>query len=197
MIAVKEAILVEGRYDKNTLAQVVDATIIEAGGFGIFHNREKLQFLRQAAEKRGLILFTDSDSAGFLIRGHLKSQFPTGKVLHAYIPEISGKEKRKQKAGKAGLLGVEGMTPEILIEALRRSGAHFLTDPSQRSIGNVTRQDLFRWGLMGGENSREKRDILKKQLGLPSQLSTTGFLDALNLISGREEIEKLLGSGSK
>ena len=128
MIRIREAILVEGRYDKNALSQLVDTAIFETGGFGVMKDREKIQFLRQVAEKRGLIIFTDSDGAGFVIRNRLKSLLPPDKLLHAYIPQIQGKEKRKQKAGKEGLLGVEGMSPELLIQALHRCGAHFLDE---------------------------------------------------------------------
>lgn len=192
MIGVKEAILVEGRYDKNALSQVVDAAIFEADGFGIMKDKEKIEFLRNVAEKRGLIILTDSDGAGFVIRNRLKSLLPPEKLLQAYIPQIPGKEKRKKKGGKEGLLGVEGMTPEIILDCLRKSGAHFLgeDDPSPR--GNITRQDLYHLGLMGGEGSQEKRNRIKKALGLPSHLGTGGFLDALNLMTTLEELQKIL-----
>ena len=194
MIKVREAILVEGRYDKNTLSQVVDAAIFETGGFGVMKDREKIDFLRAVAEKRGLIIFTDSDGAGFVIRNRLKSLLPPEKLLHAYIPEIPGKERRKQKPGKAGILGVEGMPPEIVLEALRRSGAHFIGEEAPSPRGDITRQDLYAMGLMGGENSGEKREKLKKRLSLPSHLGTGAFLDALNLMVTREELKKLLES---
>jgi ribonuclease M5 len=192
MIAIQEAILVEGRYDKNTLSQVVDAAIFETGGFGILKDREKLAFLRQVAEKRGLILFTDSDGAGFVIRNRLKGLLPPEKLLQAYIPEIPGKEKRKKKGGKEGLLGVEGMTPEIILESLRRSGAHFLGEAAPSPRGDITRQDLYTLGLTGGAGSKEKRELLKKQLGLPSHLGTSAFLDALNLITTKEALVHIL-----
>ena len=192
MIRIREAMLVEGRYDKNALSQLVDTAIFETGGFGVMKDREKIQFLRQVAEKRGLIIFTDSDGAGFVIRNRLKSLLPPDKLLHAYIPQIQGKEKRKQKAGKEGLLGVEGMSPELLIQALHRCGAHFLDENIPAPAGGITRQDLFAWGLMGGEGSREKRQQLKKSLGLPSHLGTSGFLDALNLIATKDQVEALL-----
>ena len=192
MIRIREAILVEGRYDKNALSQLVDTAIFETGGFGVMKDREKIQFLRQVAEKRGLIIFTDSDGAGFVIGTRLKSLLPPDKLLHAYIPQIQGKEKRKQKAGKEGLLGVEGMSPELLIQALHRCGAHFLDENIPAPAGGITRQDLFAWGLMGGEGSQEKRQQLKKSLGLPSHLGTSGFLDALNLIATRDQVEALL-----
>lgn len=195
MTRIREAILVEGRYDKNTLSQVVEAPIFETGGFSILRDREKIEFLRRVAENRGLILFTDSDGAGFVIRNRLKGQLPPDRLLQAYIPEIPGKEKRKKQPGKEGLLGVEGMTPEILLEALRRCGAHFLEGNHPRPGGDLTRQDLYAWGLMGGENSREKRAFLKKQLSLPSRLGTSAFLEALNLVSSREEVKTLLQKG--
>lgn len=192
MIRIQEAILVEGRYDKNALSQVVDTAIFETGGFGILKDKERIDFLRQVAAKRGLVIFTDSDGAGFVIRNRLKSLLPSQQLLQAYIPQIAGKEKRKQKPGKEGLLGVEGMTPEILIEALHRCGAHFLDENSPLPAGGITRQDLFAWGLMGGEGSREKRETLKRHFGLPSHLGTSGFLDALNLIATRAQVAALL-----
>ncbi len=197
MTAIREAILVEGRYDKNTLSQVVDTTIIEAGGFGIFHDRETLALLRQAAERRGLILFTDSDGAGFVIRNYLKGALPPDKLLQAYIPEIPGKEKRKKSPGKAGLLGVEGMTPEVILEALRLCGAHFLGELDPRPAGDITRQDLYRWGLTGGTGSKARRDRLKKALQLPAHLGTSAFLEALNLVATRAEVEALLTEGDE
>ena len=197
MVRIREAILVEGRYDKNALRQVVDAPIFETGGFGIFKDHEKIAFLRRVAEKRGLILLTDSDGAGFVIRNRLKSQLPPDRLLQAYIPDISGKERRKHAPSKEGLLGVEGMMPEILMEALRRSGAHFLEegDPAHGD-SPITRQELFALGLMGGENSAARRDYIKRQLELPAHLGTGAFLDALNLITDRETVEQLLHSFS-
>lgn len=192
MIRIREAILVEGRYDKNVLSQVVDTAIFETGGFGILKDKERIEFLRQVAAKRGLVIFTDSDGAGFVIRNRLKSLLPPQQLLQAYIPQIAGKEKRKQKPGKEGLLGVEGMTPDVLIESLRRCGAHFLDDDAPLPVGGITRQDLYAWGLMGDEGSREKREMLKGHFGLPSHLGTGGFLDALNLIATREQVAALV-----
>ncbi len=192
MIRIQEAILVEGRYDKNALSQLVDTTIFETGGFGVLKDREKLEFLRQVALKRGLVIFTDSDGAGFVIRNRLKSLLPPHTLFQAYIPQIPGKEKRKQKPGKEGLLGVEGMTPEVLLSALRRSGAHILGEDTPALAGGITRQELYAWGLMGGPDSSRKRDMLKRHFGLPSHLGTSGFLDALNLIASRQEIQALL-----
>lgn len=192
MIRIQEAILVEGRYDKNALSQLVDTAIFETGGFGVLKDREKLEFLRQVALKRGLVIFTDSDGAGFVIRNRLKSLLPPHTLLQAYIPQIPGKEKRKQKPGKEGLLGVEGMTPEVLLSALRHSGAHILGEDTPAPAGGITRQELYAWGLMGGPDSSRKRDMLKQHFGLPSHLGTSGFLDALNLIASRQEVQALL-----
>ncbi len=192
MIRIQEAILVEGRYDKNALSQVVDTAIFETGGFGILKDKERIEFLRQVAAKRGLVIFTDSDGAGFVIRNRLKSLLPPQQLLQAYIPQIAGKEKRKQKPGKEGLLGVEGMTPDVLIASLRRCGAHFLDDDVPLPAGGITRQDLYVWGLMGETGSREKRELLKQHFGLPSHLGTGGFLDALNLIATREQVVALM-----
>lgn len=197
MVRIQEAILVEGRYDKNTLSQLVDTPIFEAGGFGIFKNRELLALLKTAALQRGLIIFTDSDGAGFVIRNHLKSILPAEKLLHAYIPDIPGKERRKDKRSKEGLLGVEGMTPEILLEALRSSGAHFLDDNQPQPHNAIlTRQDLFSLKLMGYPDSAARRNDIKKKLGLPQHLGTSALLDALNLTTDRASLEKLLQEGS-
>lgn len=192
MVRIQEAILVEGRYDKNTLSQIVSAPIFETGGFGVLKDKERIEFLRRVAEKRGLVIFTDSDGAGFVIRNRLKSLLPPEKVLHAYIPDIPGKEKRKQKRSCEGLLGVEGMSPEIILEALRRSGAHFLDDQTPPHSGSITRQDLYALGLMGGEGSAEKRERVKRKLALPGHLGTSAFLDALNLMTDLEELRAIL-----
>ncbi len=192
MIRIREAIIVEGRYDKNVLSQIVDASIFETGGFGVMKDKEKIAFFRAIAEKRGLIIFTDSDGAGFVIRNRLKGLLPPEKLLHAYIPQIPGKERRKNKAGKEGLLGVEGMTPEVILEALRKSGAHFIGQQDAPVPSCLTRQDLYALGLSGGEGSQAKREKVKKALGLPSHLGTKAFLDALNLITTREELEIIL-----
>lgn len=192
MIRIQEAIAVEGRYDKNTLQQLVSTTIFDVGGFQIMKDREMLHLLRQTAEKRGLILLMDSDGAGFVIRNRLKSLLPAQGVLHAYIPQIPGKEKRKRVPGKEGLLGVEGMTPEILLKALQNCGAHFLEQDSAPTFRSITRQDLYALGLMGGPDSSRKRQLVKAYYGLPSHLGTSGFLQALELISSRQELEALL-----
>ena len=191
MRAIKEVIVVEGRYDKNALSQVVDATIITLGGFSVFNDKEKLAFLRRLAEKQGgMIVLTDSDGAGFVIRNYLKGALPRELVKQAYIPDIAGKERRKRKAGKEGKLGVEGMKPEVLLEALRRAGATFLDEadmPKQKG-DPITKADLFAMGLSGGAGSAAKRQALLQKLELPEHLTANGLLEALNVLFTREEL---------
>ncbi len=187
MIRIREAIVVEGRYDKNTLSQLVDAPIFETSGFGVMNNRELLAFLREVARRRGLIILTDSDGAGFVIRNYLKGALPKEQVLHAYIPDIFGKERRKRQAGKEGKLGVEGMTPEILLAALRDAGAYIEGETAQAAGEPITKLDLFELGLSGTADSSERRAALKRELSLPAHLSANGLLDALNVLFRREE----------
>jgi ribonuclease M5 len=191
MVKIKEAILVEGRYDKNTLAQLVDAPILETNGFGIFKDKKQMSLLRQIAEKRGLIVFTDADGAGFVIRNHVKSAIPGKYLKHAYTPDIFGKERRKDKAGKEGKLGVEGMKPEIILEALRKAGATMEGEdlPQSRSI---TKQDMMDLGLSGGADSSAKRLALLKKLNLPEHMSANAMLQALNLLYSLEELERIV-----
>lgn len=192
MERVREVIVVEGRYDKNTVSQVVDATVVTLGGFAVFNDKEKLAFLRRLAEKRGLIVLTDSDGAGFLLRNYLKGALPRDKVKQAYIPDVKGKERRKRKGGKEGKLGVEGMTPAVLLEALRRAGATFEGEPEAERREALTKADLFELGLTGGEGSAERRRRLLKRLDLPEHLTANGMLEALNLLFDRRELEALL-----
>lgn len=187
MIRIREAIVVEGRYDKNTLSQLVDAPIFETAGFGVMNNRELLTFLREVARRRGLIILTDSDGAGFVIRNYLKGALPKEQVLHAYIPDVFGKERRKRQAGKEGKLGVEGMTPEILLAALRDAGAHIEGETAQASGEPISKLDLFELGFSGTADSSNRRAALKRELSLPEHLSTNGLLDALNVLFRREE----------
>ena len=183
---IEEVIVVEGRYDRNMLLQVVDATVVETGGFSVFNEREKLAFLRKLAQKRGLILLTDSDGAGFVIRNYLKGAIPTEQVKQAYIPDIPGKERRKRKAGKEGKLGVEGMTPEILLQALRRGGATFVGEAAPSAAVPITKADLLDRGLIG-PGSTQKRQQLLKNLELPEHLTPNALLETLNLLMSREE----------
>lgn len=183
---IEEVIVVEGRYDRNMLLQVVDATVVETSGFSVFNDREKLAFLRKLAQKRGLILLTDSDGAGFVIRNYLKGAIPTEQVKQAYIPDIPGKERRKRKAGKEGKLGVEGMTPEILLQALRRGGATFAGEAAPSAAVPITKADLLDRGLIG-PGSTQKRQQLLKNLELPEHLTPNALLETLNLLMSREE----------
>ena len=187
---IKEVIVVEGRYDKNALCQVVDATIVETGGFGVFRDREKLAFFRRLAQKRGLILLTDSDGAGFVIRNYLKGAIPPEQIKQAYIPDIAGKERRKRKGGKEGKLGVEGMTPEILLDALRRAGAAFEGQEQAAQTAHITKADLLDKGLIGS-HSAEKRAALLQKLNLPAHLTPNAMLEAINLLLTREEFDAL------
>lgn len=196
MRRIREVIVVEGRYDQNTLSQVVDATIITVGGFQVFRDREKLAFLRRLAQKRGLIILTDSDGAGFQIRGFLKGALPKEQVKHAYIPDIQGKERRKRAPGKEGKLGVEGMRPQVLLEALRRCGATFEgEEEDQTPRVPITKADLYALGLTGGADSSARRQALLARLDLPEHLNANGLLEALNLLYTREEFLQLTAEG--
>ena len=191
MIKIKEAIVVEGRYDKNTLSQIVDAPILETSGFGIFKNKQQLAFLRKVAQQRGLIVFTDSDGAGFVIRNHLKSTIEPKYLKHAYIPDIFGKERRKATAGKEGKLGVEGMRPEIIVEALRRAGATF-EDGAVSVRQSITKQDLMELGLSGGKDSCQKRKLLLKKLDLPEHMSANALLQTVNLLYTLDALREIM-----
>ena len=193
MVKIREAIVVEGRYDRNTLSQIVDAPIFETSGFGIFKNKEQLALLRAVAEKRGLIVFTDSDGAGFVIRNHIKSAIPGKYLKHAYIPDLYGKEKRKDKPGKEAKLGVEGMTPEIILSALRASGATLEEEASETpSTAAITKQHMMELGLSGTADSSRKRARLQKRLGLPEHMSANALLQALNLLYTTDELSDLV-----
>ena len=183
----RQAIVVEGKYDQNTLRQLVDTAIFTTSGFTDMKDPALLRLLRQAAQTTGLIILTDSDGAGFLIRNTLKSALPEQGVLHAYIPDLPGKEKRKAVPGKEGLLGVEGMTPEVLFKALRDAGAEF-EDGGAPSHGGapITKGDLFALGLSGGPESAKKRAALLKALSLPAHMSANALLQALNVLFSRE-----------
>lgn len=195
MRKVREVIVVEGRYDKNTLCQAVDATVFPVGGFAVFNDREKLALLRRLAEQRGLIVLTDSDGAGFVIRNFLKGALPRDRVKQAYIPDFYGKERRKRRAGKEGKLGVEGMRPEVLLSALERAGATFEgEDTPAQGREPLTKADLYELGLTGGPGSAEKRRALMKRLALPEHLSPSAMLDALNLLYGKDELLALLNA---
>ena len=186
----------EGRYDKNTLSQVVDTLILETGGFHIFKDPEQMALLRRAAQRRGLIVLTDSDGAGFVIRNRIRGAVPQSQVKHAYIPDVYGKERRKRQQGKEGKLGVEGMTPAVLEQVLRRAGATVLNEaPGQdtKTVPALTKADLFAAGLTGRPDSAARRLELLKQLELPEHMSANALLNVLNGCYSREEARELLG----
>lgn len=193
MRRIKEVIVVEGKYDRNTLSQVVDAVIIETSGFSLFHDQEKRRLLKTLAENRGLIVLTDSDGAGFQIRNYIKGMIEPSLVKHAYIPDVPGKERRKKKTTREGKLGVEGIQPGILLDALIHAGASF-EDEDKTTLpqsSGITKADLYAVGLSGKENSADKRIALQKKLGLPERLSAGMLLDLLNILMTREEFYQL------
>ncbi len=193
MLKIREAIVVEGRYDKNTLSQLVDAVIVETGGFQIFRQQDQLHMLRMLAQRRGLIVLTDSDGAGFVIRNFLKGAIDPALAKHAYIPDLYGKEKRKKAPGKEGKLGVEGMSPAVLEQALRRAGATIVGEdvpPVPRT--EITKAQLYRDGLTGGKNSSARRRALEQRLGLPEHLSTNSLLQVLNALVDQGEYRALV-----
>lgn len=192
MIRVKEAVIVEGRCDKGKLSSLMDGIIVETGGFAIFNDRERMALIRKLAQKRGVVILTDSDGAGFLIRSKLSSCLPPERVKHAYIPDIYGKERRKARPSKEGKLGVEGMTLEVLEQSLRRAGATIEDADGGTGAGGLTKADMFELGLSGGEGSAERRRALQKKLGLPERLSANGLLQALNGLYTKEELARQL-----
>ena len=192
MLKIREAIVVEGRYDKNILSQIVDAPILETSGFGIMKDRQQLALLRKVAKSRGLIVFTDSDGAGFVIRNFLKGAIASQYLKHAYIPDIAGKEKRKSSPGKEGKLGVEGMTPQVILDALRKAGATVLGEESICTAGNITKQDMMELGLSGGRDSSTLRQRLLKKLDLPEHMSANALLQAVNLLYTLDELRQIL-----
>ena len=194
MVKIREAIVVEGRYDKNTLSQIVDAPILETSGFGIFKDKKQMALLRQVARKRGLIVFTDPDGAGFVIRNHIKSAIEPKYLKHAYIPDIMGKERRKKIAGKEGKLGVEGMPPEVLLEVLRNAGATFEDGEAVLPKEPISKLDLFELGLNGTPDSKANRLALLKKLKLPEHMSANAMLQALNLLYSVEELKDIMQS---
>lgn len=192
MVKIKEAIVVEGKYDKNTLSQVVDAPIFQTDGFSVMKDTQQLALLRRVAQKRGLIVFTDSDGAGFVIRNFLKGAIPADQLKHAYIPDIAGKERRKKAPGKEGKLGVEGMTPEVILTCLHRAGATIEGEAQTKQTQELTKLDLFYLGLSGGPDSKAKRLALLKELDLPEHLSSNAMLQALNLLYSKDELYRLI-----
>lgn len=192
MISIKEAVIVEGRYDKIKLSEVIDTPVIETGGFRIFKDKEKQNLIRKIAGERGILILTDSDSAGFVIRNFLKGNVPEERIKHAYIPQLKGKEKRKSEASKEGFLGVEGVSAEMIADAVRKSGATILGENSEIKKSDITKQDLYELGLTGKENSAALREKLLKKLELPTYLSTNAMLSALNCLYSLKELKELV-----
>lgn len=187
LIRLDRPVIVEGKYDKITLENVVDALIITTDGFGIFKNKEKCDLIRRTAKKNGVIIMTDSDSAGAVIRSYIKKIVSDCEIINVYVPELRGKEKRKEKPSKSGLIGVEGMSPEIIEDALRKSGVFSVRTEQRRKI---TKADMFAFGLSGCEDSASKRKSFLKYLGLPESLSPSAMLDVLNNMLTFEEFNE-------
>jgi len=192
MIKIREAIVVEGRYDKAALAGLVDTVILDTAGFGIFSDREKVALLRRLAKERGLVVLTDSDGGGFVIRNFLKSAIEGKYVKHAYIPDVYGKERRKRAPGKEGKLGVEGMKPEVLLESLRRAGVELDAPGGERTEEAITKAELYAMGLTGRPDSAVRRAFVLKALALPERLTTNALLDVLNVLTTRQELMQIL-----
>lgn len=191
MVKIREAIVVEGRYDKNTLSQIVDAPIFQTNGFGLRNDKELMHLLRRVAKERGLIILTDSDSGGFMIRNFLKGAIEAKYLKHAYIPDVFGKESRKSKAGKEGKLGVEGMRPEVILDSLKRAGAT-IEGQSITASNQITKQDMVQWGLSGANNATENRKKLLKALDLPERMTCNAMLQAMNLLYTKNELIDIL-----
>lgn len=194
MLHIEQAVIVEGKYDKIKLSSILDAVIITTNGFSVMKNKEKLEIIRFYAQNKGIIILTDSDSAGFKIRNYLKSAIKNGKIINVYVPDIFGKEKRKAAPSKEGKLGVEGIDKEIILDAFKKAGV--ISYDKDADNDPITRIDLYECGLSGGENSSEKRKVLLQQLGMPQLLTTTGMLEILNTMMSRSEfydfIDKLV-----
>lgn len=192
MISIEPVIIVEGRYDKNKIKQIFDTVVLETAGFGIFKDKEKAALIRRLAQTRGILVLTDPDHAGFLIRGYLKNIAAEGKVYHAYIPDRLGKEKRKAHPSREGKLGVEGVTEEEIIQAVRRSGVAMNGEKETREEKPVTKADFYALGLSGGPDSKEKRRLLLKKLDLPENMTAGALLEMINILGGASLLEQVL-----
>ena len=190
MLNIKEAIVVEGVYDEIKVKQLVDATVITTNGFRIYNDKKKIEMIRRYAESTGIIIFTDSDRAGFRIRNHVKNLVGNKNVRHAYIPDIKGKEKRKSAPSKEGFLGVEGVRDADIVEALKNAG--FTQRQESHDERLITKADLFADGLSGNSSSSERRGALLKKLQLPEKISTNMMLDVLNDLYGYDEYKKMI-----
>ncbi len=188
MIRLKQAVIVEGKYDKIRLSNFVDAEIITTDGFRIFKDKQKRELIRKVAEKKGIIILTDSDSAGFMIRGHLSGITDPKNIINVFVPEIKGKEKRKTTQSKQGFLGVEGLSEQIITEAFLKAGIDVQDGKVTVAEAKITRADLYETGLLGKDNSAQKRCELEEKLGLPKGMSVSQLLTALNLLYTKEEL---------
>lgn len=191
-LRVREVVLVEGKYDKIALSQVMDGVILTTGGFAIFKDKERAGLFRRLAKERGVIILTDADGGGLVIRGHLKGILPAGCVKMAYIPDRPGKERRKRAPGKEGKLGVEGMDPETLRRALLAAGATVEGGPAPAGEGGFTKAVLFQLGLTGAPDAAERRRALQRAMGLPENLSANALMEVLDLLSTPGEVSALL-----
>ena len=187
-LTLREAVIVEGRYDKIRLSDVIDSPVIETGGFRVFKDKEKQQMIRLIAQRRGILIMTDVDSAGFVIRGFLRGIVPAEQIKHAYIPTVAGKERRKSQPSKEGTVGVEGIDREALIRAIRHSGARIIGESASAGAG-ITKADFYEYGLTGRTDSAKKRERILKDLGLPQYLSTNAMITALNCLFSKSEWE--------
>lgn len=188
MLKIKQAVIVEGKYDKIRLSNIVDAVIVPVHGFSIHRDRETAELIKYLAKTTGIIILTDSDSAGFQIRNKIKNLARDGEVIHVYVPDIRGKEKRKREPSKEGLLGVEGIPDEVILEAFEKAGVS--AERTEQAKEPITKSDLLELGLVGGENSAARREGLQKSLGLPKRLSANMLLEMLNVMFTREEFLK-------
>lgn len=193
MIKVDKIIIVEGKYDKIKLSSMIDGIIIETEGFGIFKDKDKQRLIRKLAETKGIVILTDSDSAGFVIRNFITSIVPKEYITNVYIPDIYGKEKRKESASKEGKLGVEGVSIEILKDAFNKAGIG-VSQSEAKERKKITLNDFFDDGLTGGAESKKKRTVLLKKLDLPERMSTKAMLDILNAFITYDEYKKLVES---
>ena len=192
MYKIKEAVIVEGNYDKIKLSDFLDGIIVTTHGFAVYTNEDFINTICELAKKTGIVILTDSDSAGMRIRNFIKEKAKDGIVKNAYVPDITGKERRKRTASKEGLLGVEGMSEEIIIKALRDAGCVIDNAESNTKQGNITKTDLYLLGLSGGENSRELRCKLSKELNIPAKLSANMLLDVLNRLVTLDELVEII-----
>lgn len=190
MLKLKEVVIVEGKYDKIKLSQILDALIIDVGGFNIFKNKEKVQMIKKLADKNGILILTDSDHAGFMIRNYLNGIIPQGKIKHAYIPDIIGKEKRKKTYSKERKLGVEGVDDKIILDAINK--VSLKKEEKTNNIKEITKMDFYEDGLSGRDNSSDKRKKMLKKLNLPENLSQNALIKVLNKTISYDEYKRVV-----